>query len=671
MQRSSFRSCWQFGFCLLSLNILAACGGGGADSAPTPQPTPQNVAPVPGTNTFQLNEDSSLQAQLSASDADNDALSYQLTSQSQAQGLVTLQTDGRFSYQPTADFAGEASFSFSVSDGKNTPVAATARLSIQNVNDLPVPVLQQFSGQEDVAANFQLKATDADQDPLTFTLQTATPADSGVTVSPAGAISLKPTANFHGKIALQIQVSDAKGAAVPFQAEITLAPVNDAPTLTVTALPTPLDAGRSYPLQYSIEDVDGDAVVLSNTQPELFRLNTTATGAALQVLARTTALDTDLLLQVTDSQGASSQFKQKVLVAIPNGNNMGRTLVGPVQSNRLNLVIVGDGFTAAEQQKLREAAVKFSQIFFTSKEIGTHREGWSLHVLDAVSVQSGADDPSTNTSVDTLFDGNFGCAGIDRLYCVNDSKVFSYVLQHYPQFDFVLVVGNSTKYGGAGGRLSTYTLHDSAVDVAIHELGHTFARLADEYVDDATAHLYLPGYCENCYANITQLTDLTQVKWRHWFSDPSKVPTQPGQTGVGLFEGGYYSSKGFYRPKNNSFMLALGQPIGEVNGEAWVNQLYQNIGMYHSRQPQQQQVVQARGQNQQFSFALSVGSAQQKVQWYLNGQAMPQFENKTDISCCQDQQQNYQITAVITDISGLIKAPALVSKEVQWNVQIQ
>ena len=671
MQRSSFRSCWQFGFCLLSLNILAACGGGGADSAPTPQPTPQNVAPVPGTNTFQLNEDSSLQAQLSASDADNDALSYQLTSQSQAQGLVTLQTDGRFSYQPTADFAGEASFSFSVSDGKNTPVAATARLSIQNVNDLPVALLQQFSGQEDVAANFQLKATDADQDPLTFTLQTATPADSGVTVSPAGAISLKPTANFHGKIALQIQVSDAKGAAVPFQAEITLAPVNDAPTLTLTPLPTPLDAGRSYPLQYSIEDVDGDAVVLSNTQPELFRLNTTATGAALQVLARTTALDTDLLLQVTDSQGASSQFKQKVLVAIPNGNNMGRTLVGPVQSNRLNLVIVGDGFTAAEQQKLREAAVKFSQIFFTSKEIGTHREGWSLHVLDAVSVQSGADDPSTNTSVDTLFDGNFGCAGIDRLYCVNDSKVFSYVLQHYPQFDFVLVVGNSTKYGGAGGRLSTYTLHDSAVDVAIHELGHTFARLADEYVDDATAHLYLPGYCENCYANITQLTDLTQVKWRHWFSDPAKVPTQPGQTGVGLFEGGYYSSKGFYRPKDNSFMLALGQPIGEVNGEAWVNQLYQNIGMYHSRQPQQQQVVQARGQNQQFSFALSVGSAQQKVQWYLNGQAMPQFDNKTDISCCQDQQQNYQITAVITDISGLIKAPALVSKEVQWNVQIQ
>ncbi|MDZ7871236.1 MAG: cadherin-like domain-containing protein [Rheinheimera sp.] len=130
MRRPWFRLFWQSGFCLLSLNILAACGGGGADSAPTPQPTPQNIAPVPGTNTFQLNEDSSLQAQLSASDADNDILSYQLTSQSQAQGLLTLQSDGRFTYQPTADFAGEASFSFTVSDGKNTPVAGTARLSV-------------------------------------------------------------------------------------------------------------------------------------------------------------------------------------------------------------------------------------------------------------------------------------------------------------------------------------------------------------------------------------------------------------------------------------------------------------------------------------------------------------------------------------------------------------
>ncbi|ALZ75669.1 M64 family metallopeptidase [Rheinheimera sp. F8] len=671
MQRPWFRLCWQFGCCLLSLSILAGCGGGGADSTPTPPPTPQNVAPVPGANTFQLNEDSSLQAQLSASDADNDALSYQLTSQSQAEGLVTLQSDGRFSYQPTADYAGEASFSYTVSDGKNTPVAATARLSIQNVNDLPVAQLQQFAGTEDVAAIFQLKATDVDKDPLIFTLQSAAPANAGVTVNPAGEIHLKPLANLNGKIRLQVQVSDGKGAEVAFQTEITLAAVNDAPTLTVTPLPALLDAGSVYPLQYGIEDVDGDAVVLSHTQPELFRLDSAQTGAGLQVLARTTALDTELLLQATDSQGATAQYKQKVLVAIPNGNGMGRTLVGPVQSNRLNLVIVGDGFTAAEQQKLREAAVKFSQVFFNSKEIGTHRDGWSLHVLDAVSAQSGADDPSTNTLVDTLFDGNFGCAGIDRLYCVNSSKVFGYVFRHYPQFDFVLVAGNSSKYGGAGGSISTFTLHQSAADIAIHELGHTFAQLADEYIDDANAHLYLPGYCENCYANITQLTDLTQVKWRHWFSDPSQVPTQPGQAGVGLFEGGYYSSKGFYRPKNNSFMLALGQPIGEVNGEAWVNQLYQNIGMYHSRQPQQQQVVQARGQTQQFSFALSVGSAQQKVQWYLNGQAMPQFDNKTDISCCQDQQQNYQITAVITDISGLVKASALVSREVQWHVQIQ
>lgn len=118
-------------------------------------------------------------------------------------------------------------------------------------------------------------------------------------------------------------------------------------------------------------------------------------------------------------------------------------------------------------------------------------------------------------------------------------------------------------------------------------------------------------------------------------------------------------------------MLELGKPIGEINGEAWVNQLYQTIGMYHSQQPEQQQVVQQRGQSQQFSLELSIGSAQQQVQWWLNGQLLSQFDNKTSISCCQEQQRDYQLKAVVTDISGLIKAPALVSKEVQWHVQIQ
>ena len=658
------------GFLCFSVIGLAGCGGG-SDNSPSPQPIPQNAAPVPGTNSFQLNEDSSLQAQLSASDTENDALSYQLGSQSQAQGVVTLQSDGRFTYQPTADFAGDASFTFTVSDGKNPPVTGNAKLTVQNINDLPQAALQQFSGVEDTAASFQLKATDVDQDTLTFSLQSVNPVNAGVLVSPAGNISLKPATNLNGKIALQLQVTDGKSAAVTFNAEITLAAVNDAPTLTVTALPALLDAGQSYVLTFKAEDVDGDTVTVSNPQPELFRLDRSQANTSLHVLSQNEAVETELSLLATDPLGATAEFKQKVLLAIPSSNGMGRTIVGPVQSNRLNLVIVGDGFTAAEQQKLRDAAVKFSQVFFTSKEIGTHRDGWSLHVLDAVSAQSGADDPSTNTLVDTLFDGNFGCAGVDRLYCVNSTKVFSYVFQHYPQFDFVLVAGNSTKYGGAGGSISTFTLHPSATDVAIHELGHSFARLADEYVDEASAPMYLPYYCETCYANITQLTDLNQVKWRHWFSDPAKVPTQPGQAGVGLFEGGYYHSKGFYRPKHNSFMLELGQPIGEINGEAWVNQLYQTIGMYHSQQPQQPQVVQQRGQNQQFSLVLSVGSAQQQVQWYLNSQLLPQFDGKTSISCCQEQQQNYQLKAVITDISGLIKAPALVSKEVQWNVQIQ
>lgn len=654
---------------LLGVVTLTGCGGGGGSDGAAP--ATKNTVPVVGSNSFQLNEDASLQAQLSATDAEQDTLTFQLNNQSSAQGIVTLQNDGRFSYQPTADFAGVASFSFTVSDGKSAPVTGTAQLTVKNINDLPVATLQQFSGLEDQAARFQLTASDADNDPLVFSLLSTVPADAGVTLSPSGQITLQPVENFNGQIKLQGQVSDGVGTAVVLQAEINLAAVNDAPTLVVTPVPAVIDAGRSYPLLFTVTDVDGDPVTLSNNQTELFKLETSPGASTLTVLARPTALDTELVIQAADPSGASVQYKQNVVLAVPNQQGSGRTLVGAVHSNRLNLVIVGDGFTATEQQKLRDAALKFSQEFFKSKEIGTHRDGWSLHVLDAVSAQSGADDPSTNTLVDTIFDGNFGCAGVDRLYCVNTSKVSAYVLQHYPQYDFILVAGNSSKYGGSGGAISTYTLNSYAIDVAIHELGHTFARLADEYVDEASAPTYLPFYCENCFANITQVTDLNKVKWRHWFSDLASVPTLPGQSGVGLFEGGYYSSKGFYRPKDNSFMLKLGDPIGEVNGEAWVNQLYQIIGMSHSHQPAQQQVVQPRGQAQRFSLELSVGRSQQKVQWLLNRQVMPQFDNQTSIQCCQDQTQNYELTAVVTDISGLIKASELVSKEVKWDVRIQ
>jgi hypothetical protein len=658
------------------LTGLYGCGGGGGDSSPTPTPTPtptpvQNKAPVIGSNLFQLQEDNILQQQIIASDVDNDPLTYQLLSSSNASGNVTMQADGSFSYQPALDFFGDASFTFSVSDGKAPAVCGEVKLTVQPVNDLPIVNIQQFQSQEDTIYNAQLLATDVDKDPLSFTLLSSEPTTSGVTVSQNGALSLKPVADFNGKISLKLQVSDGKSAAIPFNAEITVAAVNDTPELVIGALPAVLDTGASYPLQLTATDVDGDTLTFKNLNPEAFFIDFNQQPAQLTVLPTSIATQQAVIIQVSDPQAAAAQQQQTVAIALVNPTGMGRTLVGKVQSNRLNLVIVGDGFTAAEQNKLRDAAVKFSKVFFDHSEIGTHRDGWSLHVLDAHSVQSGADDPATNTIVDTLFDGNFGCSGIDRLYCVNEAKVFNYVLQHYPQFDHVLVVGNSTKYGGAGGNLATFTLNENATDVAIHELGHSFAGLADEYVDESSAPIYLPYYCESCYANVTKVTDPNLIKWRHWFSDPVNIPTLPGQQGIGLFEGSYYHAKDFYRPKDSSFMLSLGAPVGEVNGEAWVSKLYQTIGMHYNQLPQQENVVQPRGQSMQFAFELSVGNAQQQVTWWLNEQQLPQFDNNTSIDCCQDQQQNYQLKARITDISGLIKDPALQSKEVQWNVQIQ
>jgi hypothetical protein len=452
--------------------------------------------------------------------------------------------------------------------------------------------------------------------------------------------------------------------------QLTVAPVNDLPTLRVTGLAATLDAGASYPMQVQMTDVDGDTLTLRSNS-NIASVQTDGNSYTLTLQAVAAATNGTVQLVADDGHGGQATFEKAVLVTPLNNTGLGRTLQGNSNLRKLNLVIVGDGFAANEQQKLRDAALKFTKQMFDSPELAAHQQGWNLYVLDAVSAESGVDDPVSNISRNSLFDGHFNCANIDRLFCVDDAKVFAYVAKHYPNYDYVLVLGNSTKYGGAGGSLATFTMHDAAPLVAIHELGHAFAGLADEYVDDASAPYYLPFYCEGCYPNVTRETDLNKVSWRHWFANPNQVPTQPGQSGVGLFEGSYYQSKGFYRPLDDSFMRTLGAPVGSINGEAWAHSLYQTIGMASDISPAAGAVNQAKGQDQRFQLTLTVGPAVQQIRWFLDGQPQLQWDNQSSVLVGAAQVADYQLTAEISDSSGVVRQTNFIKQEVTWHVHLQ
>jgi len=131
-----------------------------------------NAPPSAYDATFQLDEDTVLEAVLTATDANNDPLTFSITSEP-SHGNVTLTPGtGAFSYQPAANYHGTDRFSFIVSDGASFSNEAVVSLTILSVPDVPVAMNQSFDVSAGVPLNGQLQAFDGDGDPLVFSVVT-------------------------------------------------------------------------------------------------------------------------------------------------------------------------------------------------------------------------------------------------------------------------------------------------------------------------------------------------------------------------------------------------------------------------------------------------------------------------------------------------------------------
>jgi len=157
---------------------------------------------------------------------------------------------------------------------------------------------------------------------------------------------------------------------------------------------------------------------------------------------------------------------------------------GP-SSNRIDLVIVGDGYTAGEMPLYESQADATVQAMCAEEPFASYAGLFLAHRVDVVSNESGVDnDPDEGVNRDTAMDMAFWCNDIERLLCINVSKAIGFA-NAAPAREQVLALANSTKYGGAGYRdsdLGTVSGGNGFADwIAIHELGHSFGNLADEY----------------------------------------------------------------------------------------------------------------------------------------------------------------------------------------------
>jgi hypothetical protein len=232
-------------------------------------------------------------------------------------------------------------------------------------------------------------------------------------------------------------------------------------------------------------------------------------------------------------------------------------------STCVDLVFLAEGYKADEMEKFRADAKKMADFLFAESPYNEYKNKINIWAVESVSQESGTDIPGTGVYVNTAMNFSFYTFDIDRYLTSQDIKSINDYAANAP-YDNIVVLINSTKYGG-GGVYNYYTGttvdHPLSPKVFIHEFGHGFSGLADEYyTSDVAYENFYPLDVEPWEPNLTTRVNFDS-KWKKMIQKDTPVPT-PNEDKykdvTGLFEGGGYMTKGIFRPELDCRMKSNG-----------------------------------------------------------------------------------------------------------------
>lgn len=268
--------------------------------------------------------------------------------------------------------------------------------------------------------------------------------------------------------------------------------------------------------------------------------------------------------------------------------------------HKVDLLIMGDGYTENDLTQYQNAVDRYIKILFETEPFKTHCNDFNVWRIDVVSPESGVDEPRQNLWKRTVFDVQYNIFDVPRYVLAQNNKKIHDVAAMVP-YDHIYILFNSDRYGGGGIFHTMATCYSGSQPgqpdwwsdyVFIHEFGHSFAGLADEYYTSAVAYndIYLPDV-EPWEPNITALLNPAQPKWASLIKKGTPIPTpwnkahfdslisvQRGKSGsakeelqkrarkvmendscasvIGCFEGAGYSATGLFRPAIDCIMFS-------------------------------------------------------------------------------------------------------------------
>lgn len=216
-------------------------------------------------------------------------------------------------------------------------------------------------------------------------------------------------------------------------------------------------------------------------------------------------------------------------------------------SECVDIAIVAEGYTADEMDKFYKDAQRAADALFSHEPFTSMKGKFNVVAVGSVSRESGPSMPGRGIWHDTAFSSHYDTFYSDRYLTTSKVHALFDTLSGVP-FEHIIVMVNSSRYGGGGiynQWMCSTSDHYTFKQVLVHEFGHSYAGLGDEY-DYGDSHTeWYPADTEPWEPNITTLKDFDS-KWKDMMgmNSDSADPTQR----VGLFEGAGYQTKGTYRP---------------------------------------------------------------------------------------------------------------------------
>jgi len=282
-------------------------------------------------------------------------------------------------------------------------------------------------------------------------------------------------------------------------------------------------------------------------------------------------------------------------------------LINGSPDKKVDILILGDGYAQGDMDKFRKDAKHFSETLFSYQPFKKHKNDFNVRAIEVISPESGIDMPDKNIWKNTALGTMYNMFGSARYVLTEDNRALRDIAGIAP-YDFITILVNDNRYGG-GGIFNLYTTsftqpvkvgQEWEMDyVYVHEFGHCFGGLGDEYYSSQTSYVdFYPKDVEPWEPNVTRTNTKETLKWRSLISDNTPIPTpwhkaeydsievlwrkldrlatdycdkrepflkssseilkDPRWSGkVGAFEGSGYTAKEMYRPAIDCKMFAL------------------------------------------------------------------------------------------------------------------